>query len=196
MTTAFDEEEFVHCSLHEDATATAIAPPEVAAPSEAGNVDGAAIPVGTGATEPPGGAPANLFVNAALEFSAQQGVGTNVADVESTSQNVKESEVQDAGCSGVEPARMDVLCGRGAAVNAHEGNKRFRALCFSRKPEVRQGLPVRAGWCTLAIRKRQSTPAPAHNSFVMAILCRVVLSLKLVTTPSRGASPLKLSSTL
>jgi hypothetical protein len=38
-----------------------------------------------------------------------------------------------------EPASADVLCGRGAAVNAHTGNKRFRALCFSRKPLVRVG---------------------------------------------------------
>ena len=34
------------------------------------------------------------------------------------------------------PGTMDVLCGRGAFVNARLGNKKFRALCFSRKPEV------------------------------------------------------------
>jgi hypothetical protein len=32
-----------------------------------------------------------------------------------------------------EPASTDVLSGRGASVNAHPGNKKFRALCFSRK---------------------------------------------------------------
>lgn len=32
-----------------------------------------------------------------------------------------------------EPADPDVLSGRGASVNAHQGNKKFRALCFSRK---------------------------------------------------------------
>ena len=29
---------------------------------------------------------------------------------------------------------MDVLSGRGASVNSHKGNKKFRAICFSRKP--------------------------------------------------------------
>ena len=33
------------------------------------------------------------------------------------------------------PTPNDVLSGRGASVNAHAGNKRFRALCFTRKPE-------------------------------------------------------------
>jgi hypothetical protein len=32
-----------------------------------------------------------------------------------------------------EPADPDVLSGRGASVNAHPGNKKFRAFCFSRK---------------------------------------------------------------
>mmetsp|Transcript_484 Transcript_484/g.908 ORF Transcript_484/g.908 Transcript_484/m.908 type:complete len:542 (+) Transcript_484:155-1780(+) len=34
----------------------------------------------------------------------------------------------------LEPADMDVLSGRGASVNGHPGNKKFRALCFVRKP--------------------------------------------------------------
>jgi hypothetical protein len=34
-----------------------------------------------------------------------------------------------------EPAVHDVLSGRGASVNAHEGNKKFRAFSFIRKPE-------------------------------------------------------------
>jgi hypothetical protein len=33
-----------------------------------------------------------------------------------------------------ESAPMDVLSGRGANVNNHPGNKKFRALCFVRKP--------------------------------------------------------------
>jgi hypothetical protein len=33
-----------------------------------------------------------------------------------------------------EVAPMDVLSGRGASVNNHPGNKKFRALCFVRKP--------------------------------------------------------------
>jgi hypothetical protein len=38
-----------------------------------------------------------------------------------------------------EPAEEDVLSGRGASVNAHGGNKKFRALCFARKPEFEAG---------------------------------------------------------
>jgi len=38
-----------------------------------------------------------------------------------------------------EPAAPDVLSGRGASVNAHPGNKKFRALCFVRKPEFEAG---------------------------------------------------------
>jgi len=38
-----------------------------------------------------------------------------------------------------EPAPPDVLSGRGASVNAHPGNKKFRALCFARKPEFEAG---------------------------------------------------------
>jgi hypothetical protein len=38
-----------------------------------------------------------------------------------------------------EPAENDVLSGRGASVNAHPGNKKFRALCFARKPEFDAG---------------------------------------------------------
>jgi hypothetical protein len=138
--TTFDEE-FVHCGLHEDATA--IAHPEAAAPSEAANADAAAT-TGAGAREghEMGQAAASMFVNVAAEDAAAHEV-VNLADVESTSQRAKAIEVEDVG-PGVEPARMDVLCGRGAAVNAHEGNKRFRALCFSRKPEVRV-LATRAG---------------------------------------------------
>ena len=128
MMTTFDDE-FVHCSLQEDAPA--IARPEVAAPSAAANADGAATDAG--AREAP--AAAIVFVNVAAEDAAAHEEVVNRAVVESTNQRARESEVEDVG-SAVEPARMDVLCGRGAAVNAHEGNKRFRALCFSRKPEV------------------------------------------------------------
>jgi hypothetical protein len=33
-----------------------------------------------------------------------------------------------------EPAEYDVLTGRGASVNLHPGNQKFRALCYARKP--------------------------------------------------------------
>lgn len=39
----------------------------------------------------------------------------------------------------LEPAEHDVLNGRGASVNGHKGNQRFRALCFQRKPEFEAG---------------------------------------------------------
>jgi hypothetical protein len=179
MTTLDDE--FVHRALHEDATA--IAHPEVAGPSGEANADGAEV----GGAEREAPAPTNnVFVNVAAVVAAPDEV--THADVESTSQKkkAKESEVDDAG-PAVEPARMDVLCGRGAAVNAHEGNKRFRALCFSRKPEV------------LAVRDRRTLRfARTHDSTYAAlaiVVCFIFFSLKLVTMLSRSASPLKLSHT-
>lgn len=44
---------------------------------------------------------------------------------------------QDEGI--LEPNVHDVLNGRGASVNAHTGNMKFRALCFARKPEFEAG---------------------------------------------------------
>lgn len=40
------------------------------------------------------------------------------------------------------PAPYDVLCGRGASVNGHPGNRKFRALCFARKAEFDAGNPT------------------------------------------------------
>lgn len=48
-------------------------------------------------------------------------------------------EPEDEGIAIWEPAEPDVLSGRGASVNAHGGNKKFRALCFVRKPEFDAG---------------------------------------------------------
>jgi len=39
----------------------------------------------------------------------------------------------------IEPNENDVLNGRGASVNAHKGNTKFRAVCFARKPEFEAG---------------------------------------------------------
>jgi hypothetical protein len=39
----------------------------------------------------------------------------------------------------LDPSEHDVLNGRGASVNAHRGNTKFRALCFARKPEFEAG---------------------------------------------------------
>lgn len=49
-----------------------------------------------------------------------------------------EEEIDEANAIW-EPAPPDVLSGRGASVNAHPGNKKFRALCFARKPEFEAG---------------------------------------------------------
>jgi hypothetical protein len=38
-----------------------------------------------------------------------------------------------------DPAEMDVLSGRGAAVNSRPGNRKFRALCFAHKPHFEAG---------------------------------------------------------
>lgn len=37
------------------------------------------------------------------------------------------------------PTDFDVLSGRGASVNSHGGNKKFRALCFAHKPHFEAG---------------------------------------------------------
>jgi len=39
----------------------------------------------------------------------------------------------------IKPEENDVLNGRGAWVNAHKGNIKFRAVCFARKPEFEAG---------------------------------------------------------
>ncbi|KAG7354572.1 hypothetical protein IV203_003928 [Nitzschia inconspicua] len=55
------------------------------------------------------------------------------ADTKITSKKAIE-EQQLLGDPIPEPEPQDVLSGRGASVNNHPGNKRFRALCFVRKP--------------------------------------------------------------
>ena len=52
---------------------------------------------------------------------------------------VTELEINEPAETIHEPAESDVLSGRGANVNNNPGNKRFRALCFSRKPEFEAG---------------------------------------------------------
>lgn len=51
----------------------------------------------------------------------------------------KKEEDDDPRSAIWEPAEPDVLSGRGASVNAHGGNKKFRGLCFARKPEFEAG---------------------------------------------------------
>ena len=58
---------------------------------------------------------------------------------EAKSEEAKPAEAEETGPAVWEPKDQDVLSGRGASVNAHAGNKKFRALCFSRKPEFEAG---------------------------------------------------------
>jgi len=51
----------------------------------------------------------------------------------SKSSAAKKKEPKTYGPVILAPNEMDVLSGRGAAVNNHPGNKKFRALCFVRK---------------------------------------------------------------
>jgi hypothetical protein len=64
------------------------------------------------------------------------------AEVETKPEAIPEAggeEPEDDAAAIWEPAEADVLSGRGASVNAHGGNKKFRALCFARKPEFDAG---------------------------------------------------------
>jgi len=45
----------------------------------------------------------------------------------------EEGEEEDQTNPIWEPLEYDIISGRGALANAHEGNKKFRALCFARK---------------------------------------------------------------
>jgi hypothetical protein len=54
---------------------------------------------------------------------------------QATSKTTEEDEANELW----EPAEYDVLSGRGANVNAHPGNKKFRALCFARKAQFEAG---------------------------------------------------------
>lgn len=58
------------------------------------------------------------------------------------SSEIKDDDAMSSGFEPgaiLEPAEHDVLNGRGASVNGHKGNQRFRALCFQRKPEFEAG---------------------------------------------------------
>lgn len=62
------------------------------------------------------------------EVAQQQLVGSNNYKAEAATTKKELNSIW-------EPADMDVLSGRGASINAHQGNKKFRALCFARKSE-------------------------------------------------------------
>jgi hypothetical protein len=67
-------------------------------------------------------------------ISDAQGPSSDAQLPVASSNSVKAAEDQDLGDPIDEIAPMDVLSGRGASVNNHPGNKKFRALCFVRKP--------------------------------------------------------------
>eukprot|EP00545_Synedropsis_sp_CCMP1620_P005003 CAMPEP_0119018368 /NCGR_PEP_ID=MMETSP1176-20130426/19214_1 /TAXON_ID=265551 /ORGANISM="Synedropsis recta cf, Strain CCMP1620" /LENGTH=468 /DNA_ID=CAMNT_0006972353 /DNA_START=36 /DNA_END=1442 /DNA_ORIENTATION=+ len=54
-------------------------------------------------------------------------------------EDAKQPAEEELGEPILEPSEHDVLNGRGASVNAHRGNTKFRALCFARKPEFEAG---------------------------------------------------------
>lgn len=74
---------------------------------------------------------------AAALHDASDAAATTVAAValEGDAIETRNDEEDDEGAVGWEPLDMDIISGRGAAVNAHLGNKKFRAYCFARKPE-------------------------------------------------------------
>ena len=79
---------------------------------------------------------------AAAEAEAKKDVATAAAEASAATVEAAAAapapEEDDANAIW-EPAPQDVLSGRGASVNAHPGNKKFRALCFARKPEFEAG---------------------------------------------------------
>lgn len=85
------------------------------------------------------GTPTMVFVNAnALqlpETSAIHATDEQIAAVagETSTRSVSATRTTAEPCAIWKPNEFDVLSGRGALVNAHPGNKKFRAVCFSRK---------------------------------------------------------------
>lgn len=66
-----------------------------------------------------------------------------VQDITVAADALQQAEAEESQEGAIwEPADLDILCGRGAAVNSHQGNKQFRALCFARKPEFDASNPV------------------------------------------------------
>ena len=85
--------------------------------------------------EPPAAAPVAAVGDDAAAKPAAAASSTEVATEEAP--KPQEPVVEEGAIW--EPADNDVLSGRGASVNAHNGNKKFRAICFARKPEFEAG---------------------------------------------------------
>lgn len=82
--------------------------------------------------------PAEPPAAAEEEEAKKEDVATAAAEA-SAATTVEAAPEEDDANAIWEPAPQDVLSGRGASVNAHPGNKKFRALCFARKPEFEAG---------------------------------------------------------
>jgi outer membrane biosynthesis protein TonB len=74
------------------------------------------------------------------EEEVKEEEGTAEAATKPEEATASKPEVEEVEIPAIwEPNDPDVLSGRGASVNAHGGNKKFRALCFRRKPEFEAG---------------------------------------------------------
>ena len=74
-----------------------------------------------------------------VEKQPEEADVTDQAAVTAAGETSEKKEGEDENPVIWDPTEFDVLSGRGASVNAHGGNKKFRAYCFSRKPEFNAG---------------------------------------------------------
>ena len=83
---------------------------------------------------------AALTVAAIGKFEGHNGGdGAAAAAGELADQNHSTQPPEPPGATVWEPLDLDILSGRGAKVNLHPGNARFRALCFKKQPEFVSG---------------------------------------------------------
>jgi hypothetical protein len=101
---------------------------EPVADDEAGGPEGVGVGVGVDGQETTVGNDAPLEPD-----SIKQG------EVPPVVEELQQEEEEELGEPIEDPADMDVLSGRGAAVNSRPGNRKFRALCFAHKPHFEAG---------------------------------------------------------
>lgn len=102
-------------------------------------MDGSKLPEQDTNKEPPHDNDTEL-----MEESGQKKETQDLQDPENNETDVKkepeEAKPEEDDPNAIwQPTDFDVLSGRGASVNSHGGNKKFRALCFARKPEFEAG---------------------------------------------------------
>lgn len=93
---------------------------------------------GGGETEPPLAKPEGGTGVDGPESAADDGAPPE-ADATKQEEVPPVEEEEELGEPIEYPAEMDVLSGRGAAVNSRPGNRKFRALCFAHKPHFEVG---------------------------------------------------------